>query len=330
MGWASGAFTRIYGSTGWTDDKNAGTKIVSTRHDTHDQDIGDGINACLTRDGQSKPAADFLPSTDNTYNLGNGSFRWATLNAISVSDFARLSQLNTFTLAQTSGAPTSAIYLSSTAPAIGLNDTNSTANTRLFDIIVNADQLHFRAQKDDVSIVNDYLTISALNGVPTVANLQATSVQANSLPVHAGTFGIKTTTTTRASGTTLTNDPDLQVTLAAGTYVVELFAPFWATTSGAGGFKFGIFYSGTSSSSSFSYSGVLNAAAITQLTTAVSSSYTFATITTSGSAANADFLVAHGVIVTTSSGVLGFQWAQNSSNVNPANVGIGWLRTTKV
>lgn len=53
MPWnGSGTFTRQYGSSGWANDKAAGTKIVASRHDTNDDDLATGINNCLTKDGQ--------------------------------------------------------------------------------------------------------------------------------------------------------------------------------------------------------------------------------------------------------------------------------------
>ena len=99
MAWSgSGTFTRTFGASGWTNDKNNGVKILASRHDTNDQDLADGINACLTRNNESKPTADFLPSTDNTLSLGSASFRWL-LNAQSP---ALLGQANLFTLSQNS------------------------------------------------------------------------------------------------------------------------------------------------------------------------------------------------------------------------------------
>jgi hypothetical protein len=100
MPWSgTGTFSRIYGASGWTDDKNSGTKILSSRHDTHDQDMADGVNACITRDNQAKPTSSFLPSTDNTINLGSGSFRWASINGVSFSNFVRKDAENTLAVA---------------------------------------------------------------------------------------------------------------------------------------------------------------------------------------------------------------------------------------
>jgi hypothetical protein len=57
MPWAAGTFTRTdgtrTGSTVWTQAKNALVKILASSHDTHDQDLADGINACMTKDGSN-------------------------------------------------------------------------------------------------------------------------------------------------------------------------------------------------------------------------------------------------------------------------------------
>lgn len=81
MPWSAGAFARVGGSTHWVDDKNASINIVASRHDTNDEDLAAGISFCLNRDGTSKPTGDFLPAADATQNLGNGSFRWASITA---------------------------------------------------------------------------------------------------------------------------------------------------------------------------------------------------------------------------------------------------------
>jgi len=72
MPWSAGTFTRTYGSTGWQGDAAAGTPIVADRHDTNDQDLATGINACLNKDGTNSMAANlnmggFIPT-----NLGAG------------------------------------------------------------------------------------------------------------------------------------------------------------------------------------------------------------------------------------------------------------------
>lgn len=63
MGWSgTGSFTRTNGVNSgaalWQDDADAGTKILDTRHDTHDQDLADGIEACLAKNGENAMTGD--------------------------------------------------------------------------------------------------------------------------------------------------------------------------------------------------------------------------------------------------------------------------------
>ena len=58
MPWAAGTFSRLYGAAGWVDDRDAGTKILATRHDSHDQDLATGINNALAKDGTNAATAD--------------------------------------------------------------------------------------------------------------------------------------------------------------------------------------------------------------------------------------------------------------------------------
>jgi hypothetical protein len=68
----------------WEDDANAGFDIVDSRHDNHDQDIAQGINNCLTKDGQNSPTADLSMNTFKHTNVGDGTARnhYATIGQL--------------------------------------------------------------------------------------------------------------------------------------------------------------------------------------------------------------------------------------------------------
>lgn len=53
MSWSGGTFSRSTGATAWADDRAAGTAINATDHDIHDQDLADGINASVAKDGSN-------------------------------------------------------------------------------------------------------------------------------------------------------------------------------------------------------------------------------------------------------------------------------------
>lgn len=61
MAWSGGTFTRTNGTytgaTVWAQDEANNHDIESARFDTHDYDIAQGINACLTKDGTNSPSA---------------------------------------------------------------------------------------------------------------------------------------------------------------------------------------------------------------------------------------------------------------------------------
>jgi len=69
MGWSAGSFSRTNGvNTGvavWADDRDEPVKILAGRHDTHDQDLSDGIDACLTKDGANEGTTQ-SPGDDST------------------------------------------------------------------------------------------------------------------------------------------------------------------------------------------------------------------------------------------------------------------------
>lgn len=80
MAWnGAGNFQRTNGSFSgsaiWQDDTNAGFDIVNTRHDTHDQDLAQGINNCLAKDGQNSPTADLPMAGFKHTSVADGSAR---------------------------------------------------------------------------------------------------------------------------------------------------------------------------------------------------------------------------------------------------------------
>jgi hypothetical protein len=89
MSWnGSGVFSRTdgtrTGATVWAQAKAALVKIIAADHDTHDQDLATGINACLTKNGENSPSA----------NINWGGFKITNLAAgTSSTDAARFGQI---------------------------------------------------------------------------------------------------------------------------------------------------------------------------------------------------------------------------------------------
>jgi microcystin-dependent protein len=74
------------GSTTWAQADAASVDIISTDHDTHDQDVADGINAALCKDGGNTATADIPMGAFKFTNLGAGSARTNSIRLGQVQD----------------------------------------------------------------------------------------------------------------------------------------------------------------------------------------------------------------------------------------------------
>ena len=114
MPWSGGAFTRTNGvhtgATLWAQDRDAGTKILATRHDTHDQDLADGINSTLEKSG----------SNAATGNLNIGSNRLtAVADGTAKTDAATVNQIQSNAPAyQATDTGTANAYVIALSPAV--------------------------------------------------------------------------------------------------------------------------------------------------------------------------------------------------------------------
>ena len=77
MPWSGGNFGRTNGTYSgaavWQSDLGASIKIVAARHDVHDKDLSDGIDACLHKGGQNSPSANISWGNYKITALGDGS-----------------------------------------------------------------------------------------------------------------------------------------------------------------------------------------------------------------------------------------------------------------
>lgn len=79
MPWSGGNFTQkvgpspiFTGPTVWEQDAAAGILIEAERHDYHDQDMADGIDACLNKNGANSPTANISWGNFNITSLAYG------------------------------------------------------------------------------------------------------------------------------------------------------------------------------------------------------------------------------------------------------------------
>ncbi len=73
MGWSGGTFSRTNGThtgtTVWQQDEAALVNIEADLHDTHDQDLADGINACVAKDGSNAMTGDLDLGNNDLKNV---------------------------------------------------------------------------------------------------------------------------------------------------------------------------------------------------------------------------------------------------------------------
>jgi len=90
MGWSGGTYTRsdgvFTGTSIWQSNRDAGTKIVADRHDTHDQDIATGLNQAINKDGSNAftGAADL--GSQKITSLADGTAHTDGVNAGQIQD----------------------------------------------------------------------------------------------------------------------------------------------------------------------------------------------------------------------------------------------------
>ena len=110
MGWSGGTYTRsdgvFTGTQIWQSNRDAGTKIVADRHDTHDQDLATGINQCLNKDGSNAATANLDAGTYRITRVGDGTAHTDAVNAGQIQDGALI-----FQASDTGSANTYAIAL---------------------------------------------------------------------------------------------------------------------------------------------------------------------------------------------------------------------------
>ncbi len=90
MGWSGGTYTRsdgvFTGTSIWQSNRDAGTKIVADRHDTHDQDLATGINSCINKDGSNAMTGAMNMGSQKISSLADGTAHTDGINAGQIQD----------------------------------------------------------------------------------------------------------------------------------------------------------------------------------------------------------------------------------------------------
>jgi hypothetical protein len=160
-----------------------------------------------------------------------------TLNGVAASDFARLSQSNTFT------SSSQAIVASSASPTIAINETDGAVDNRRWDILANGEALSVRAVNDAISAASDVLTVQRTGTTVDSINLQATAVQVNGRTIPRFAFGSVDSAGGCSASIASTNVSTCTRT-GAGAYTITFSSAFGtapsctlSTTSSSGGMQ---------------------------------------------------------------------------------------------
>ena len=90
MGWSGGTYTRsdgvFTGTSIWQSNRDAGTKIVADRHDTHDQDLATGINQAINKDGSNAFTGAANLGSQKITSLADGTAHTDGVNAGQIQD----------------------------------------------------------------------------------------------------------------------------------------------------------------------------------------------------------------------------------------------------
>jgi len=158
---------------------------------------------------------------------------------------------------------------------------------------------------------------------------QRTAITAAQLGLYIPTLVKKPTTTVRTSTVTPANDPDLVFAISgAGTYTFSLICDVLQATTGNIGINANVNFSGTIDTSTpvYTMAGQSNTggpptaynAFVSSLGTSQSAVQFSLTVLPNGFTS---VLTANGYVICTTSGTLGFAWAQNTSSANGTTVG---------
>jgi len=90
MGWSGGTYTRsdgvFTGTSIWQNNRDAGTKIVADRHDTHDQDMATGLNQAINKDGSNAFTGAANLGSQKITGLADGTAHTDGVNAGQIQD----------------------------------------------------------------------------------------------------------------------------------------------------------------------------------------------------------------------------------------------------
>lgn len=194
----------------------------------------DSLNNFAQKDGETFTGTHVFPAT-------------VTFNGVAVTDYARLTTANTFSLATGFGAGGAPVYLASGTPGIIWDETDAAATNKRWAMYASAETFRMSVIADASGSGQDFLSVDRTGTVVDSVNLQATSVQANGSVIHtvanagvlaSGTYSPTLFTGVNSGSLTLGSSP--WTWLRVGNTVTVAGFVQGAASSGAGLMSFGV------------------------------------------------------------------------------------------
>lgn len=296
MPWSGGSFSRTNGSntgtTVWQQDEAGAVDIEADRHDTHDQDLADGINACLAKDGSNAMTGN-LNLNGNSFDNASAPVNFTETDPVDLTDAGN---------ALSVGGATSSTHLAMSAAIIQAKSDASTA-TNL-----------------GIQTLGGNLTLGDSSSTITIPGALAVTIK-DALQKY------KSADTSRTSTSTFADDPHLAgFSLEASSYYkIEGYFDL-NISSAAVGFKAWLEFSSAFSDIGVTMQAYDGEGNYSQLSDSATD-YPFIAY---GSIA-AKGAVMTGYVLTNGAATVDFQWAQFTSNANAVLLGRGsWLRFEKL
>ena len=189
MPWSGGSFTRTNGvntgSTLWAQDRGDGYKILASHHDTHDQDIADGVNSTLEKSGSNAATGNLNIGSNRLTSVADGTAKTdaATVNQIQSNGAAYAAATGTATAQVVALSPAITAYAAGQAVTFKANAASTGATT------VNVNALGAKTLKklhDQDIAANDIENGSIVTAVYDGTNFQVTSQLATEAGSPAG------------------------------------------------------------------------------------------------------------------------------------------------
>ena len=141
MGWdGSGNFSR---ARNWQNDEAADIDMLSANFDEEDDNFATGINACLTKNGETKPTADFRPNATRTYALGSTALRWTNAYLSGSVNVQSATAAAATTIAVTDGTSARTITIPDASGTVVLSGTSNAGDITYTGKQTFSDQAYF-------------------------------------------------------------------------------------------------------------------------------------------------------------------------------------------